>query len=219
MNKIIRIAILAGILAAGAFSVAKTPEAVMSFLPKVDTVTLTATDYCETVSGAGEITAGVYVNVFVGERDIRKVKLGQEADIIGAAFEDGVYTATVCDIDNEAVKKQGEYAYETMVRVTLKIDNPDEDLRSGYTARAEIKTGKTKKVYIIPYNAIGQDDAGEYVYVLAGNKAARRDIVTGAELADGAEVVGGLNPGDEVISHPENVGDSKLVMKRADDNE
>jgi len=223
MGKYIRIAVIAVILGIGIFSVSKTPEAVESFLPKVGAVKMTAAEYRETVSGAGVISerAGAwYAGVYISERDIRKVKIGQKAGVMGSAFDDGTYTATVSAVDSEAVRKQGEYAYETMVEVTLRIDNPDSDpenrLRSGYTARAEIMTGESRSIYIVPYCAVCQDDAGEYVYVLAGgsgNRAERRDIITGIELADGAEVVQGLNPDDEIITSPEKIGENKLVVK------
>jgi len=220
MKNIFRVLTVALVLGIGVFSVLKAPEAVQSFLPKVETIKMTAAEYRETVSGAGVISksGGIFfANVYIAECDIRKVKIGQQADIIGAAFDDGLYTATVTALDNDAVRRQGDYAYETMVGVTLKIDgvqdNPDNILRSGYTARAEIKTGEVKNVSIIPYGAVCQDDGGEYVYVLSGNTARRRGIVTGMELADGVQVTDGLGVNDEIIANPENMKDSRLVVK------
>ena len=214
---ILRILSIAVILTAGVYAVFKAPKAVESFLPKVDTINLIKAEFCETVSGAGTISKSGedwFVKVFIGERDIRKVKIEQSADLSGAAFDDGVYSATVTAIESSATRKQGEYAYETVVEVTLQIDNPDEELRSGYTARAEIKTEQERHIFIVPYSVICQDDTGEYVYVLSGNSAVRRDILTGAELSDGVEVVKGLGEKDEIISVPENVEDNKLVAKK-----
>jgi len=220
MKKILRYSVIAAILIIGAVCVTSAPKAVRTFLPKVDTIRMAAAEYRETVSGTGVIgeSGGKYfVKVYISERDVRKVKTGQKADVIGSAFDDGVYTATVTGIENEAVRKQGEYSYETMVEVTLKIDNPNADpdnkLRSGYTSRAEIKTGAVKNIYIIPYYAVCQDDAGEYVYVLSGNTVKRRGIVTGTELADGVQVTDGLGLNDEIIANPETVGNDRLAVK------
>lgn len=47
---------------------------------------------------------------------------------------------------------------------------------------------------------MGQDDKGEFVYVLEDNTAVRRYIVTGQELAEGVEVKSGLRDGDFVIT-------------------
>jgi HlyD family secretion protein len=107
--------------------------------------------------------------------------------------------------------QQGDFIHETVVEVTLKIDNPDGELRPGYTARADIKTDETKSIHIVPYSAILQDDVGEYVYVLFGNTALRRDILTGVELADGAQVLAGLREDDEIIATPESITEDMLV--------
>ncbi|MCL2632977.1 MAG: hypothetical protein FWD34_00500 [Oscillospiraceae bacterium] len=219
-----RITLIAAIFTAGIIAVFNVPEAVESFLPKVDTISLIKTDYCEKVSGAGiisEISGEWFVSISVGEGDIRKVEKGQSADIIGTAFDDGIYTATVYEIGSIASRKPGEYAYEIVVEVILKIDNPYDSaenmLRSGYTARAEIKTDDEKSIFIVPYSVICQDDIGEYVYVLSGNSAVRRDILTGVELADGAEVLKGLSENDEIIASPEHINGNTLVSRREHD--
>jgi len=217
---ILRISIIAIIVAAGFIAVFNLPEAVESFLPKVDTITIIKAGYSETVSGAGvvsKIGSDWFVTVSIGESDIRKIETDQPAAISGAAFEDGVYTARVHTIGTVATRKQGEFAFETVVEVTLKIDNPDEELRVGYTARAEIKTEDEREIFIVPYSVINQDDIGEYVYILSGNSVIRRDILTGAELAQGAEVLQGLHENDEIISSPEYLRDRMLVARGNND--
>ena len=105
--------------------------------------------------------------------------------------------------------------HETVVEVVLKIDNPGDELRTGYSARADIKTADSREIFIIPYSVILQDDVGEYVFVLSGNSAIRRDIVTGAELSEGAEVLSGLTRDDRIIAAPESITENALVA--ADD--
>ena len=214
-NTIFKTAVIAVILAAGWFAVFNMPKTVESFLPVVRTVELTPAEYTRTVSGVGVISQDAenswFVTVSVGESDINKVEAGQSASLSGAAFDDGIYTATVRDIADVAVRRQGEYALETVVEVTLRIDNPDDKLRPGYSARAEIKTAPARTVFILPYSVILQDNAGEYVYLLSGNKAVRQDILTGIELSDGAEVILGLSEDDQIIANPDRVSDNALV--------
>jgi multidrug efflux pump subunit AcrA (membrane-fusion protein) len=100
---------------------------------------------------------------------------------------------------------------ETVVDVVLQIDNPDELLRPGYTAQAIIGVGEPREMLLIPYAAINQDDRGEYVFVLAGNTALRRDIITGIELAEGAEMLAGVREGDDLIVRPERYTENSLV--------
>ncbi|MCL2071660.1 MAG: hypothetical protein FWH07_05435 [Oscillospiraceae bacterium] len=222
-SMVFKIAVIAVILAAGWIAVFNIPDAIEGFLPAVKTVTMSPTEYSQTVSGAGVITSEHdgewYVTVFVGESDIRRVEVNQPADIKGAAFDDGVYTATVHGIGELALNRQGEFVHETVVEVVLRIDNPDEALRHGYTARADIKTDEMRTIHIIPYSAILQDDIGEFVYVLAGNTAVRRDILTGIELADGAQVISGLNVNDEVIISPGTLSENTLVSKHTVENQ
>lgn len=217
MTVVFRATVIVVILAAGWVAVFNIPDAVENFLPAVKTVTMIPTEYSRTASGTGLIAHdGVawYATVAIGESDIRYVEAGQSADIKGAAFDDGVYTATVLEVGTTAITHQGEFIQETIVEVVLQIDNPDDALRHGYTVRAEIKTDEARTIHIIPYSAILQDEVGEYVYVLSGNTAVRRDILTGIELADGAQVIKGLHEKDEVITSPgANISDNTLVTK------
>ena len=51
-----------------------------------------------------------HVTVSIGERDIRRVRIGQSAALSGAAFDDEVYTATVFDIGTLAIASSLAYA-------------------------------------------------------------------------------------------------------------
>lgn len=211
---------LAAFIAAGAFVVTDMPKAVESLLPVVNTVRMQKGSFCPTVQGSGVIyTAGEalwYVKVAVNESDVRRLEVGQNAVLNGAAFDDGAYSAAVLSISDVARQSTNGLTIETVVDVVLVIENPDEYLRSGYTAQAVIETGEARDVLLVPYEVICQDDGGEYVMVLRGNNAVRADIVTGAELAAGAELLSGLVETDEIITVPEDVLSKKLV-KRAPD--
>ncbi|MCL2036049.1 MAG: hypothetical protein FWG83_01510 [Oscillospiraceae bacterium] len=228
--------VIAVILIAGLITVWGIPDAVESFLPVVETVSMTPTEYNQTVSGNGIITqtphGDWYVTIAIGESDIRRVEVGQSADLSGAAFDDGIYTATVESVDETASHRQVDYSHETVVEVVLKIDNPNTVvisgssgtsgesggiLRSGYSARADIKVSETRTIFVLPYSVILQDDKGEYVYVLSKNSALRRDIITGIELSHGAEVISGLRTSDRVILNPQSLSDNALV-KEGDSN-
>jgi hypothetical protein len=190
---------------------------------------MTRVEYKEKVSGTGKITqneSGWFVTVAINESDIRRVQTGQPAALSGAAFDDGIFTAAVHEIAEYAATQQGLFTPETVVEVTLKIDNPytviingnsgtsgesGGALRPGYSARADIFTDASRTLFIIPYNVILQDEIGEFVYVLSGNSAIRRNILTGIELSDGAEVIAGLRVSDLIITNPAALNDNALV--------
>jgi multidrug efflux pump subunit AcrA (membrane-fusion protein) len=228
-NHIFKISVIAALLAAGFIAVFNIPDAVESFLPVVETVSLTETEYNQTVSGTGIITRTSqdwFVTISVGESDIRRVETGQTAALSGAAFDDGIYTAVVYQIADVAVPQLSHHITETVVEVVLKIDNPDYVringesgtsgesggiLRPGYSARADIKTDEMQLIHIIPYHVILQDDIGEFVFILSGNSVLRRDIITGIELAGGAQVLAGLREEDQIIANPHSLAENALV--------
>jgi multidrug efflux pump subunit AcrA (membrane-fusion protein) len=226
---IFKISVIAVIMVAGWIAVFSIPDAVESFLPTVETITITPTQYSETVSGTGVITqtaGGWFVTVSVSEADIRRVQIGQPAALSGAAFDDGIYTATVHSIAEYAALQQSQFISEIAIEVTLRIDNPEAVvisgtsgtsgesggiLRSGYSARADIQTEQTRTIFTIPYSSILQDDSGEFVYVLSQNSAIRRNILTGIELSDGAEIISGLRVSDQIIANPQSLAENALV--------
>lgn len=214
-------------IGSGVYTVFAVPEAVESFLPTVNTVRPEKAEYCRTVQGSGiilttEKESNSYLNeetwlvqIAVNESEIRFIEKGQTAELRGAAFDDGIYTAKVMNISNTAhqVQVNSGLIIETVIDVTLQIENPDENLRAGYSVQALINIGEPREVWVVPYEVICQDEASEYVYILKGNIAKRCDIKTGAELAEGAELLFGLYETDEIITSPESVESGGLVKR------
>ncbi len=138
--------------------------------------------------------------MLVREADISRVKLGDRAQITGSGMGDRQYEGYIRRIDPVAKKQVSGTGVETVIEVEIAITNPDEWLKPGFSARADIYTGSSETVMIIPYECIWQDSSNtEYVYVYQGKKTVRKNIVTGAELLEGAEVISGLTPQDIVL--------------------
>ena len=100
---------------------------------------------------------------------------------------------------------------ETVVDVLITPDDPDPRLKSGLTADVRFEISDPRKICVLPYEAIGQDDEGEYIYVYENNTAVRRKIFTGAEFSDGTEIVKGAATGEKVLLDPENISLSRFV--------
>ena len=219
--------LLSGFICAGIWVAVIAPQAVENFLPEVNTTFPEVREYRETVRGHGVIQSihrgsqiEYYLLASVRERDINAVKVGQPAQLYGVAIGDGVFTAVVKEIANEAQRIEMGGILETVVDVVLKIDyvenhtdNHDRLIRPGYTALAVIGIDEPREILLISYEAINQDDRGEYVLILRGNTAVRRDIITGVELVEGAEVISGVREGDELILRPERLEENSLVRR------
>ncbi|MCL2694319.1 MAG: hypothetical protein FWE60_04365, partial [Oscillospiraceae bacterium] len=196
------------------------PGAVQSMLPEVETVSPQKFTYSEQVRGAGVIFTRAegggdkfFLQAAVREGDINAVMVGQPAKLYGAAIGDGEYLATVVSLADFAEQRENGNVTETVVGVVLEIDNPNGLLRPGYTAEAVIGVNEPREFLKIPYEAIAQDDKGEFVLVLKGNTAVRRDILTGLELAGGAELLTGVRESDIIILKPENYSENTLVKE------
>ncbi|MBC8569586.1 efflux RND transporter periplasmic adaptor subunit [Zongyangia hominis] len=141
------------------------------------------------------------VRATVSESQIQLVKHGDRAVITGSGFDGRRYTGTVTRIFPTAKKSaNSSLATESTVEVLIEIDNPDDSLMSGFTAKAQIVTDVREHVLTVPYEAVGQDeDNKEYVYLYERGRAYKRYIETGEEMQSGLEVTAGLGLGDVVI--------------------
>lgn len=222
-GKIYKGTLLTLLLAFGVCGYFAMPDAVAASVPAVATVRLAETVYCETVCTDGIIMRDEDSWLLMSpviERDIPRICVGQTAVLSGAAIGEGKYTAVVTEISSSARQQTGMAGVETVVDVTLTIANPDEQLRTGYTATAEISTADSRVIRIVPYSVICQDEQGEYVYIISDDKTVRRcNVETGAELSNGTEILSGLPLGCDIICEPEKVTENALVQKTEGDIE
>lgn len=157
--------------------------------------------------------SSLVLNAAVPEGLISRVKTGQSATVTASAL-DTSFEGTVSYISSCARKQYNGTAQETVVDITIEIENPTSELKSGFTAKGEIKTGVGQTLLTLPYSAICQDDKGEFVYVFKNGSAVRRDISTGLELAEVTQVLGVMSD-EEIIDDPRDISSDCLVIKRA----
>lgn len=147
----------------------------------------------------------------VSELDIAGVSVGQEARFFLAAYPEDVFFGRVSAVSEAARSRYNGAVLETVVDVTITPDSPDARLKSGLSAEVEIRLSEPRSICVLPYSAIAQDDAGEYVYVYENGRAVRRDIFTGAEFADGAEIRKGVSADDIVFDDPQEIADRRYI--------
>lgn len=146
------------------------------------------------------------VKVSIPENEVGQVEVGQTAVITGTGFQDREYTGTVQRIYPTARQQGTSSGSESVVDALISIQSPDAYLKPNFTATARIVTDSPQQVLLAPYEAVRQDENGqEYVYLYSKGSAIRRDITTGREYADGAEVLSGLREGDRIVMSPDAV--------------
>ena len=147
----------------------------------------------------------------VSELNIARIQPGQPVEFTLSAYPDDVFTGTVSKIAGSARSQYSGAVLETVVVVLISPDSTDPRLRSGLTADVRFQLSDPRKICVLPYNAIGQDEEGEYVYLLEDGAAVKHKIFTGAEFSDGTEVIKGATINDKVFLDPEDISLSKYV--------
>lgn len=156
-------------------------------------------------------TDSLVLTAAVSELDISRIELGQTVRFTCSAYPEEEFTGTVARIAAAARSQYSGAVLETVVDVLITPDTPDPRLKSGLTADVRFEVSDPRRICVLPYEAIGQDNEGEYIYVFENNTAVRRKIFTGAEFSDGTEIVKGAAAGEKVLLDPENIALSRFV--------
>ena len=153
------------------------------------------------------------VQINVTENDIRKVEVGQTAEIKCKAITKTLH-GVVKSIDKSAKQTSTGTAKETTVKVIVKIEDDCEEIKSGYTASCSINVSEKQDTLLLPYNAVASDgEDGEYVYLYRDGDVVKQNVKSGKEYNNGIEITEGLSEGDIVISDMSEVKNiSKTVV-------
>lgn len=112
------------------------------------------------------------VVVQVSESRISEVKKGQDVIITGTGFKDRNYTGVIKKISSSAKQIVMGGSVQTVVDVTIAINDADEKLKSGFTSKAEIITEPAVRKLLVPYEAVNQDSQEMNLFMFL--KTARR---------------------------------------------
>lgn len=167
-----------------------------------ETVSASSDKEGDTASSSAEIAVlsaddGVYVTANVLELDMASISTGQGVEVKFEARPDKTYTGRVTEIENLPVNDpSGVVAY----KVTTKLSDPDDSIRSGMTAVLSFIIEQKKDVVIIPNQAVKRVEGTQVVdKVNPDGSVASRKIKTGFTDGRNVEVLEGLEPGDKII--------------------
>jgi len=146
----------------------------------------------------------VFVDYRLPERELARVKVGQDIGIRVQAYPDREFTGRIASID-PAID-----VATRMVRIRARLPNEQGLLRPGMFAEVNTREDTVNEVLVVPNTAITYSPYGNSVYlVIDGDgqlKVSRRPVSTG-EVRDGlVAIVDGLAAGDRVVA----VGQNKL---------
>lgn len=154
----------------------------------------------------------------VDETDIGNIRVGEDATFTVDAYTGKTFTARVSGISQTDVNNTWDTSSSSTSAssssssstssssssviyyyVTLDLDDPDDVLRLGMTARVDITTAQKDNVVCIPIAALKTNDHGPYVLIVdKSGQTQQTPVTTGIYSGDDVEILSGLQEGEAV---------------------
>lgn len=130
----------------------------------------------------------------VSERDVGKIKVGQDVSIKVDAFPEKEFKGTVTIVFPNLDDKTRTLAVEAVV--------PDKDgvLKPGLFARVVLYTGAMKDTVVVPNTALLYEGSKISMYVIEEEKAHERIVKLGNKYGDEMEIVEGIKAGEKIVT-------------------
>ncbi len=138
-------------------------------------------------------TATLKVVAHVLEKDIPLIKTGMKATLTTESFPGKTFEGKIVRL-NSAL----DPATRTL-QAEIEIPNPHRMLKPSMFARIELVLLEKPRALLVPRYAILRSNGSQSVFVLEGNQAIQRPVVTGYEQDQYVEIVEGVKEGDRVI--------------------
>jgi RND family efflux transporter MFP subunit len=158
------------------------------------------------ILGTGE--SAYIVNVGLADRDVVKVKMGDNATIYLDAYPNEPFQAKITQIAQTVNPATGTFEAE------LQIQPNGKKLISGFVAKAEISTGKGASTLAVPIESLVEADKNKaFVYILRNNQSVTKTPVTlGHIFGNNVAIVSGISEGMQIVTKGANfLGDGAKV--------
>lgn len=140
------------------------------------------------------------VQFTISKDNLGSIVPGQKARVvIGSKQYEGVVDY-VSRVAAQEAGLTGQSATGGSIQGKITINNPDENLFIGVSAKVYVFVGKSEQTFGVPYEALNTDIKGDYVYVVdKDNKIQRKDVTIGIYSDEYYEIIDGIEEGDKVI--------------------
>jgi cobalt-zinc-cadmium efflux system membrane fusion protein len=134
------------------------------------------------------------VDAEIYERDIAKIKNGQNVDASVPAYPDEKFQGKICYI-GDVLKEETR-----TITVRTEVENKGNGLKPGMFANITIFLNHQTQALVLPREAILDDKDEKLVFIKRGNQFFPRLIETGTKEKNIVEITAGLEEGDEVVT-------------------
>jgi cobalt-zinc-cadmium efflux system membrane fusion protein len=135
----------------------------------------------------------VWIDANVFEKDLQRVRPGQEVKLTVPAFPQSTFSGKVIFVDSVVDPET------RTVKVRTEVANPDGRLKPDMFANVQIVTDLNRAAISIPQSAVLNDEGKSVVFVAEGNGYKKRQVQAGIQNNDRVEIVDGLSAGDKVV--------------------
>jgi HlyD family secretion protein len=184
--------------------------------------------------------ASVEAVMMVDETSMPQVKVGQRATLTIDAYPNRKFEGTVTEVGSSPIPKTDPDLLTLVAnseainfKVKIRIDNPPDTIRPGFSVTADIVTGHRDNATAIPIQALvvrdvpkkdkapatGRSETEEGVYTIKDGKLEFVKVKTGIAGELMIETLDGPKPGQEIVTGPFKVlrqvkeGDKVLIEK------
>jgi len=148
----------------------------------------------------------------VNEVDIPRVELGQKANISIESLPHLKPKGTVEKIATLANRERWYMGNVKEFDVNITIEEMEEDLKPGISAKVEIVVDTLKDVIYVPLEAVFERDGQEVCYVAASDQFIARPVKSGKSNDDFVEIKEGLEAGEKVALFSPEEGKVKVSL-------
>jgi membrane fusion protein, heavy metal efflux system len=135
----------------------------------------------------------VWIDANVFEKDLERVRRGQEVKVSVTAFPESSFSGKVILVSSVVDPETRS------VKVRTEVPNPDGRLKPDMFANVQIITDMHRASISIPQSAVLDDGGKTVVFVADGSGYKKRVVITGIQSSDRIEIRDGLNAGDKVV--------------------
>lgn len=135
----------------------------------------------------------VWIDANVFEKDLERVRNGQEVRLTVPAFPEAKFSGRVIFVSS-VVEPESR-----TVKVRTEVTNIGDRLKPDMFANVEIVTDLNRSAISIPQSAVLDDGGKSVVFVADGNSYKKKIVTAGIKGNDRVEILDGLSAGDKVV--------------------
>ena len=136
----------------------------------------------------------VRVKIEVSPDDYEKMKVGNKATI---TIGDYKYQGTLKKVNKIATDNAKG---NPVIGAEIHIDNPDENICIGATAKISMTVAEANDVLVVPTEVINTSSDGDFVYVIENGTVVKKPVELGTASTTQIEIKSGLKKGDKVVN-------------------